>query len=119
MERSIISIKFAGGIMDRKYVFDKKKKVSALSSKIVAHIGGSVDYRDYYAECCKHISDSALVEYLRKYGLPTEFLLQYHVGYDESRKLITVPHTQDFFTNVYIGDPNKSFLTFQQKTEYE
>ena len=119
MERLLINVSCAGEIMDKKYVFDRKKKVGILNSKIVVHIGGTLDYRDYYAECCKHIGDSAPVEYLKKYGLPIEFLLEYQVGYDEARKLIIVPHTQDFFTNVYIGDPNKSFLTFQQKTKYE
>ena len=79
----------------------------------------SVDYRKYYAECKTHLNDTAPAKYLQSFGLPLEFLAEYGVGYDRARELIIVPHSQAYFTSIYIGDQNKPCPTFQFKGEYE
>lgn len=65
------------------------------------------------------MSNAAPAKYLQRFGLPFEFLAGYGVGYDLERELIIVPHSQAFFTSVYIGDPNKPCPIFQFKGRYE
>ena len=79
----------------------------------------SVNYGEYYAECQKYVNDAAPLKYFQRLGLSLEFLAGYGVGYDPERKLIIVPHSQAFFTSVYIGAPNKPCPTFQFKGDYE
>lgn len=104
----------------RSYVFDKKKReVTMFGFRFGISLDTSVDYRGYYAECQKHLGDAAPAKYLQRFGLPFEFLAGYGVGYDPERELIIVPHSQAFFTSVYIGDPKKPCPIFQFKGRYE
>lgn len=106
---------------ERNYFFNKQKtaKNDLFRFKFGMSLETSVDYRKYYVECKKHLRDAAPAQYLQGLGLPLDFLAHYDVGYDPERELIIVPHSQAFFTSVYIGDPNKPCPTFQFKGTYE
>lgn len=108
-------------MVEREYFFSKKKKATddPLRLKFGMPLDTSVDYGGYYSECRKHLRDTAPAKYLQRYSLPLEFLAGYGVGYDVARELIIVPHSQAFFTSVYIGDPNKPCPMFQFKGSYE
>ena len=106
---------------ERNYVFNRKKipKNNSFLSKFERLFETSADYRGYYAQCQNHLRDTVPAKYLQRFGLPLDFLAHYEVGYDPERELIIVPHSQAFFTSVYIGDPNKPCPTFQFKGTYE
>lgn len=104
---------------NRNYVFGMKRWTRKVPFEFKIPLNTSVDYRSYYAECQKHVKDAAPAKYFQSIGISLEFLAGYGVGYDPERELIIVPHSQAFFTSVYIGAPNKPCPTFQFKGDYE
>ncbi len=73
----------------RPYLDGTKPKKSNHASASIPEITAPVDYTDYLHKCNKNVGGT---DYFVKRGLSKEIINRFNLGYDEEKKVVTIPY---------------------------